>query len=248
MCRSSVLAVLTGLLVCAGASCAQSPSGATTILPAVKVPDHLLLTGSVKYVSGAFKDSGTITLSAAVDGSTSEAWVMQSGTWGYKATSFLADRTCERVTTDGKLVPDASTACFRIVPWFSAAFVGTLVANATAIKTEATNEEDRANKQQRSTIAHALPDMSATKPKKAAAASRFVTDTSVDILYDSATSLPTKMTFVDKQDSEPSHNVPIEIVYSDYRLEQGIMLPHHIQKFVQRSMQADIQVTNVSFN
>lgn len=245
--QSIVLALL--ILVSIYSSCAQTLSSSASGLPVPPLPDHVVLRGTVEYASGTYKDSGTVTLSAALDGSVSETWSLSKKTLTYTASSFADNRSCQSQWSDGKPVADASAACYRAIPWFLPGYADSLVASATNFKSDVTADEDRSANQQRFRIAPSVGAIPAAKTSKATAAlARFQSNTSVDLRLSSATMLPVKMTYVDKQDSEPAHDTLVEIVYSDYRPELGSLLPHRIQRYVQRALQADITVTSVSVN
>jgi hypothetical protein len=70
--------------------------------------------------------------------------------------------------------------------------------------------------------------------------------TVVRLVLDPNTSLINEMDFNQIIDSDMSRVIPYRIVYSDYRPEAGLILPHHIQRFIQHTLQADITISNIT--
>jgi hypothetical protein len=70
----------------------------------------------------------------------------------------------------------------------------------------------------------------------------------VDFFLDSNTFLPSAISFNIHPDNNVGVNIPVEIVYSNYQSSSGLLVPMHIQRYMQGSLLLDINVTNVSIN
>lgn len=70
----------------------------------------------------------------------------------------------------------------------------------------------------------------------------------VDIYLDPATHLPVALEFNTHPDNTLTINIPVEIRFSDYRRVNGVQVPFHIQKFLQRTLTLDLAVTSATIN
>lgn len=72
--------------------------------------------------------------------------------------------------------------------------------------------------------------------------------TTMDFYLDASTLLPAAVVFNAHLDKYASTNVPVEIDFTNYESMAGIVIPAHIQRFVQNTLQADLTVTGASIN
>jgi hypothetical protein len=70
----------------------------------------------------------------------------------------------------------------------------------------------------------------------------------MDFYLNSASLLPIAVAFSVHPDNNVSINIPVEVNYSDYRPSNGILVPMHIQRYMQGSLVLDVVVTAVSIN
>jgi hypothetical protein len=68
----------------------------------------------------------------------------------------------------------------------------------------------------------------------------------VSLAVDPNTSYPTEVRFNLHPDDDASTNIPVRVLYSDYRQVNGVTLPFHIQKFLNNSLVLDLQVESAS--
>jgi hypothetical protein len=69
-----------------------------------------------------------------------------------------------------------------------------------------------------------------------------------DLYIDAATSLPLALVFNVHPDDDSSITIPVEVRFSDYQAKSGLMVPLHIQKFVNYGLVLDFQVSEVVAN
>jgi len=70
----------------------------------------------------------------------------------------------------------------------------------------------------------------------------------VEILLDSASHLPVAITFNTHPDDDYSRDIPNEVRFSDYRSVSGVMVPFHIQRWLQGMLNTDLTVTTATVN
>jgi hypothetical protein len=70
----------------------------------------------------------------------------------------------------------------------------------------------------------------------------------MDFFLDSASFLPVAVDFNAHLDDNMSVNIPVEITYQNYQPSNGLLVPMHVQRYLQGVIQLDINVTNVSVN
>jgi hypothetical protein len=70
----------------------------------------------------------------------------------------------------------------------------------------------------------------------------------MDFYVDTASYLPTAITFSTHPDDNASLDIPVEIVYSDYQPFNGVLVPIHVQRYLQGSLTLDVIVTSVTIN
>jgi hypothetical protein len=83
-------------------------------------------------------------------------------------------------------------------------------------------------------------------PKEAADSLRRASQFDVDL--DPASSLPVEMTFATHPDNNVGQEIPVRVVYSDYRSVNGAQIPFHIEKFLNNSLILDIQLETAGIN
>lgn len=210
--------------------------------PSSRALSSITMSGTVSWTAGSLQDSGNVTLTASVDGSSSESWSLASQPHSLSATSFANGRSCNYTDPSGKNHNYASPECFRAVPWFAPWMSILMLSGNTMSRT--------------SGISFPNPDGTSAQLEYVTGAADVApspsvfaimrTGTAVGIILDPKTSLIDEIDFSQTIDSDTSRVVPYRIVFSDYRPEGGIILPHHIQRFIQRTLQADITITNIT--
>jgi hypothetical protein len=70
----------------------------------------------------------------------------------------------------------------------------------------------------------------------------------VDLYIDSNVPVPIAVVFNTHPDGDANTNLPVKILYSDYRVVNGIRLPFHIRKYLNGALLLDLTVTTVQFN
>ena len=85
----------------------------------------------------------------------------------------------------------------------------------------------------------------AAKPKAAAEIGRLST---VDIYVDPASLLTVAIVFNAHPDDDGTADIPVKVLFSDYRVVNGVRIPFHIQKFMNGGLTLDIVIDSAVFN
>lgn len=72
--------------------------------------------------------------------------------------------------------------------------------------------------------------------------------TTMDLFLDSKTLLPTCLAFNTHPDDDANTDIPVSILFSDYRLTNGVQMPFHVQKFLNNSLHIDIVIDTATVN
>ena len=210
--------------------------------PDAKAFSKLTFSGTAAWTAGSLQDSGNVVLTASADGSSNETWSLSSHPHMLASTAFTSGRSCSYVDSAGKNHQDASSECFRAVPWFAPWMSLLMLPNNVLLRTSGVSlaAADGTNAQ----LQYMTNLGTATTPNPQLAA--FSSGTVVGLVVDPKTSLIDEVDFNQAIDSDTARVIPYRIVFSDYRPEVGLILPHHIQRYIQRTLQADITITNIT--
>jgi hypothetical protein len=72
--------------------------------------------------------------------------------------------------------------------------------------------------------------------------------TQIDLYVDSATFLPTAMSFSIHPDNDAGLDIPVLVRFSDYRPVNGANVPFHIEKFINNTLFLDLQMQSATVN
>lgn len=247
-----LLIVFVGLLSAIGSF--DSPAHAQSTLttseqaallafnPEAKAFSKLTFSGTAAWTAGSLQDSGNVVLTASADGSSNETWSLSSHPHTLASTAFTNGRSCSYVDSAGKNHQDASSECFRAVPWFAPWMSLLMLPNNVLLRTSgaslAAADGTTAQLQYMTNLG------TATTPNPQLV--DFSSGTVVGLVVDPKTSLIDEVDFNQTIDSDTARVIPYRIVFSDYRPEAGLVLPHHIQRYIQRTLQTDITITNIT--
>ena len=67
----------------------------------------------------------------------------------------------------------------------------------------------------------------------------------MDVIFDAGTSLPKRVEYQEGTNGDPAAAISVATSSSDCSLESGLMIPHHIQRYVQSTLESDIHITSV---
>ena len=208
-----------------------------------QIVHQVQLSGNAIWYAGALEDSGSVTLTASADGS----YQMQLGlaatgqrTESQAGSGSSAD--CQWVGADGVAHETSTANCWRPMVWFmpaislqpsrlSGSFAFTDLGNTTV------GSDPNVYRDVRGCAA-----FSNLSPRVAAVVAN---QSMMDIGLDLQSSLPSVIAYAETPDSGPATAINVEIHYSDYRAVNGVQIPFQIQRFVNGSLQLQINVSTV---
>ena len=244
-------------LLLSGVCCAATTANAQTALtpfeqqafqafnPSGQTFSSITMSGSAVWTAGSLQETGSVVLKAGVDGSTSETWTLPSQSHARTEGSWSAGRSCSFTDNKGVAHADADPNCRRAVSWFAPWSGLALVSGGTLLGTDITQASDKANGVEKLAFQTSLSSgiqnsVSATELALLEARA------AVTVTFDQKSALPTTVDFDQILDSDPSHTIKYQTVFSDFRTEAGLIVPHRIQRYIQRTLQADITITTVN--
>jgi hypothetical protein len=202
------------------------------------------LSGSATRTAGSDQESGEVVLK---DKGTQESTVVLTlSNSTYTEVRNFQDGAPEGAYAglDGVAYPLAQHNCFTSAVWFLpplsalASAIGDPTANISYVGQEARDGV---------AVQHLRVWLSVSSPD--AAAVQAVTHLSTtDIYLDFTTDLPVAMTFATHPADNSSIDMAVEIRFSNYQQESGILLPLHIQKFLNGSLNVDLTISSVTIN
>lgn len=213
------------------------------------LPAYVELSGPASWVAGSQKDSGTIDVQTAATGTIGETWSFSKISHTYTQSALdLAGltRTCVYTDNAAKQKAMSDLNCQRAIPWFLPSFVLQPALSSAMQVTDVTEAADTANGQVKLRYTLAL-NAQANAPKAALdGIARIKTITAITVDYDALTALPSKLVYGVAFDDDDSRSVEASVNFSNYSLESGYMVPHHIQRFLQRTLQVDFNISSVT--
>ena len=203
------------------------------------------MSGTSKWAAGGKQDSGNLTLRVTSSGAVEEDWALSTLRSTFKLGGFGEARTCQSTNAEGVAKTLSNQSCIRPVPWFAPWLAYKMSSDGNSTPIEKTTAEDQTAGFKR--WGFSAPVVVSAKAKSKTSI-LIPPSSEVQILYDPKTSLPARLEFSDYPTSDPARKIDVYVLFSDYRLEQGMMLPHRIQRYVQRTLQLDFEITSVKTN
>jgi hypothetical protein len=71
---------------------------------------------------------------------------------------------------------------------------------------------------------------------------------SFDLTLDATTHLPLSLSFATHADDNALFDIPVEIAFSNYQIMNGVVIPTHIQRFLNGTQILDVTITSAKVN
>lgn len=147
---------------------------------------------------------------------------------------------------DGALHPMVSHNVMTDATWFFPAFT---LANVIASQTSVLSYVGQGTLNGQSVLhvsaSQQLPTLS-NVPAQMTGLPQHLSQT--DLYLDPTTSVPVALAFNIHPDGNASLDIPTQIQFSNYQAVNGMLVPFHVQKFLNNSLVLDLQFTNATFN
>lgn len=215
-------------------------SSLRVVAGAVSITDTKLL-AAVQYTAGSDAETGTAVLEASGANEFSSVLTLPSGTQ-----TQVRQGTVEAITgADGQQHVAAIHNSLYPAPWFMPALLvqaWLLPANNVTL-VSATNEV-RNGQNVIHIDAYRLP----SGQFDALTGSYLRQASTADLYLDASTLLPLYLDFMAHPDNNELINFPVTIAFQDYRSVNGVQIPFHIQRFLQRSLLLDLTLSSAAIN
>jgi hypothetical protein len=132
--------------------------------------------------------------------------------------------------------------CLIAIPWFAPSLFGQPSAVLPALL--GTTDDGAVSKD--SSTFHQVSYLLKLKGADSSATNQLVSQSTVKVLYDPRTSLPASLEYFIHPDNDDLHNIPVRVVFSGYQSVSGVMLPFHIERYVNRTLQLKLDVSNTT--
>ena len=213
-------------------------ASATAMIGASTLQD-VTLNGSAEAITGADDETGSFTFRATAAGSSRIDLVFTSGTrsetrqfgQGAPYGAWMNEDGVQHPSAQHNLMsgydwpfPELILNQFLTDPLMSVAFVG-----------------------QEGTLLH-LSGYEQRSGVSSAANSLLQHITQVDLWLDSTTLLPAQASFTIHPDGNAGFDIPVSIAFLNYQKLNGVVIPTHVQKFVNGTLAVDAQIQSISIN
>lgn len=230
-------------------ACAQSDVQALSILQraaaaqmgATSIQD-VQLTGSAVLHIGT-DQRGSVTLQVDSSGRSKIVLDLDGGRRTEYSSGHGEAPECTWTDTDGKSHSVAVHNCFTQIAWFMPA-----LSLASGVQLGHHRITYGGSKQlDKNTFEHLTLNRVITgqDPEMTAQLQRL---SNLDLAFDSATMLPSSLTYFTHPESDLTRNIPVEIRFSDYRDVNGVKIPFHIEKLLSGNTLLEITVESATFN
>lgn len=207
------------------------------------------LSGNASWHAGSLEDSGSVELTASKDGSSEMR--LQLSTSGIRTESQSHDteggRRCYWSGNDGKAHEIRSGGCQRSALWFlpTLSLQSAQTNRQIAVVDKGIGPVGSGDTVYRHLQSQLLLNMNGMPNT---IADEMAKQSKTDIGLDPNSLLPSVVSYSVHADGGASVPITIEVHYSDYRLMDGVQIPFHIQRYVNGSLQLDIEISTVQIN
>jgi hypothetical protein len=209
-----------------------------------KSPGTVTLSANAEWIAGSTHETGTAQLQAKVDGSSKVQLDLGKSSRTEVQSKTGSERTCAWTDQAGTGHDMVGPNCMIAIPWFAPSlFTQPLTALPALIA--ATDDGDVSKD---GLTGHQISYLLNLQGTDTASTTRIVSNSTVKVLYDPLTFLPTSLEYKIHPDNNDLQDIPVRVVFSNYQSVSGVMLPFEIQKYVNRTLQLTLNVTNASID
>jgi hypothetical protein len=200
------------------------------------------LTATAEWIAGSDRESGTAQLQANADGSTNVQLALGKASRTEVQGKTDLSRACTWTDSSAKSHDVVGPNCQIALPWFAPVlFAQTSAALPALIET---SDDGIVSKD--SLSVHQLSYFLKLTGANTSITNRMVKQSTMKVFYDPETHLPSSLEYFIHPDDDNSKDVPVKVTFSNYQSSSGVMLPFHIERFINRTLQLKLDVTNAS--
>jgi hypothetical protein len=209
-----------------------------------KAISSINLSATAEWAAGSLQENGIAQLRANVDGSTTVALSVGQASRTETYSKDESSRSCQRADAAGKGYAIGGLNCVAATPWFAPILVTQAALNRTDLFTASDDGEISKD----GTTYHQISLTRSFTGTSDASSKSIQQSTKITILYDPQTLLPSILEYSIHPDGNDLRSIGVRVVFSDYRSVSGLMLPFHIDKYVNHSLQLTLSVSNAVAN
>jgi len=243
------LSVAVPLFVCAVVSpalaCAQSSPVSTTLQSALQAMvgkdsiQDVTLSGTAETIAGSSDETTPFTYQATMAGSSRLEIPLSAGTLTEACLVASTGPSGQWSRGDGVIHTMAQHNLLAGLGW---AFPAIVVSKLLTDTTMAASYVGLEGSLMHFSASGQLPGASQT----AAALQQHLTH--IDIWLDASTLLPAKLSFNTHPTNNAALDIPVSVEFSQYQAFGGVLLPSHVQKFLNNTLTLDLQMQSATFN
>ncbi len=207
-------------------------------------PQSIELTGAAEWVAGSLTEHGTADLKAGKDGSSTLQLNLSTATRTETFSALDSSRSCQWLDGAGKNHPIVGLSCAAATPWFAPNLLATLSTQFPSLITVS----DDGEVMKKGVVLHQISYIMNLAGNDAATTKAWTDATRVKVCFDLTTLLPVSLEYAIHPDSDDSQAIPVSVAFSDYRSVSGVLLPFHIERFVNRTLQLTLVLSNISIS
>jgi hypothetical protein len=201
------------------------------------------LTATAEWIAGSDHETGTAQLQANADGSTNVQLILGKASRTEVQTKADSSRTCTWTDSAGKNYDVRGPNCFIAIPWFAPSIFMQSQTRLSPLLNATDEGETSENNVTHHQIKYVFNHPGAYNLPTA---KHGVNVSTVKVSCDPQTFLPSSLEYQIHPDNNNLQNIGVRVVFSNYQSVSGVMLPFHIEKYVNRSLQLSLDVTNAS--
>ncbi len=239
----SCLAAVT-LAQTTSSSSAQAVSvlqNAYSALAGKSAVNDVTLTGTVERIAGGDDETGSVTYKAVV-GSNRLDLSFSSGTLSEIRSTTVNGVSGSWIDSDGVSHPMAGHNLMTDVGWLPLFAISSFTASPNSVLSYIGPETHDGLSVIHVVACQELASVSGTP----ATLNQHLSQ--MDFYLDPATLLPVAIAFDIHPDNNALLDIPTEVRFSNYTNVSGVLIPFHVQKFINNTLNLDLQVQNASLN
>jgi hypothetical protein len=196
------------------------------------------LTATAEWTAGSLHESGTAQLQAKVDGSTSAQLNIGPASRTEIQTKADYSRTCVWIDASGNSHKILGPNCFIAIPWFAPS----LFTQPLSLLPELLGIIDVGEVSNNNATLHQISYLLNLQGADSSSTNHATSLSTVKVFCDPQTYLPVSLEYVIHPDTDDAQNIAVRVIFSNYQSASGVMLPLHIERYVNHSLQLKLDI------
>jgi hypothetical protein len=215
---------------------------AQTAVSSGKPFSGVTLAANADWVAGSTHQTGTAQIKAGVDGAVSLRLDLGDASRTEVQTKADTSRSCTWTDHAGTSHDILGSNCLIAMPWFAPSLFTQPVSLLPALLV--TTDDGDVVKD--GVTLHQISYRLNLQGSDSTSTARMVRQSTVQVFYDPQTFLPQSLEYAVHPDNDDLQDIPVRVVFSNYQASSGVMLPFHIERYLNRTLQLTLDVTSTS--